>query len=92
MLEMFINDSATANVLRDVDQESIHDFCDKAVASIFDAFKSRRERIALSSISGVDDIAPGLFDGLAGIGMMFLSVADASTSAKLSSLLSAGLL
>ena len=45
MLDMLIHDCATANVPRDVDQKSIHDFYDNAVASMFDTFVSRREEL-----------------------------------------------
>ncbi len=92
VVDILIHDFAFANALRRADKESIRDFYNQAVASMFDNFMLRQEKIALSSISGVDDIAPGLFDGLSGIGMMFLSIANPSASAKLSSLLSAGLL
>ncbi len=74
-----------------VDQVSMEKFKAEALEQLILALRAKSSAIAATGLSNVLDIAPGLFDGLAGIGMTCIANARSNSASKLAQLISAGL-
>ena len=83
--------STVCGLISKDDQVSTEKFKLEAVEQLTHVLHSRRSAIAATGLSNVRDIAPGLFDGLAGIGMACLANSCSNSASKLSQLISAGL-
>jgi len=92
VIDAVLNDSKLKDMLEAEDLVLIEEFRVQSLEKMMEGLQKNHTKIAISGIQGVTDVAPGLFDGLAGIGLTLLSGASPSTSAKQRSLLSAGLL